>query len=102
MSRNPLSSESGLPLLMSKQEGKAEAVLFIDRSEESLRLLEHLKGNGALQRIKVIEVNGLRGWLILEYGTPRVPLLVTENRIVAGAQEILSYLLSNKAEADER
>lgn len=97
MSRNPISFEKEFSSSMYK----GEAVLFIDKSEECLRLLEHLRGNGILQKIKVVEVDGIRGWLALEYGTPRVPLLVTESRVVAGAKEILSYLLGGETETDE-
>lgn len=100
MSRNPISQEDKFSHPMSGYKG--EVVLFVDNSEECLKLLEHLKGNGVLQKVKVVEVNGIRGWLVLEYGTPRVPLLVTESRVVAGAEEILSYLLGGEAETDER
>ena len=73
------------------------AVLFVDKSGESLRLLHELESRGALRAVKVVEVDGLRGWLILEYGVSRVPLLVTESRVISDPEEIISYLSRNRA-----
>lgn len=72
--------------------GSLMGVLFVDNGEESKRLLERL---GELkEKIQVIDVskNGVRGWLLLEYGTMEVPLLVTEHAVLTDAESILDFL----------
>lgn len=81
----------GLLLGGMRKEVEPEAILFVGEDPESAELLKKL-APGVRERIKVVNVNGLRGWLYVEYGTSRTPLLVTESRVVAGLQEILDFL----------
>ncbi|WP_460025892.1 glutathione S-transferase N-terminal domain-containing protein [Infirmifilum sp. SLHALR2] len=69
-------------------------VLFVDGSEESKRLLAKLAENGLSGLIEVVDVskNSLRGWLLLEYGTSEVPLLVTEKGVLSGSKSIEEYI----------
>lgn len=68
-----------------------EITLFVDGGEES-REAEALLQNRGL-RYKRIDVssNGLRGWLLFEYGTARVPLLVTGGTVLIGIEEIKKF-----------
>lgn len=67
-------------------------VLFVDESEESRLLLSKL--GDVSKKLQVIDVskNGLRGWLLMEYGTTEVPLLVTENSILSGIKSIEAFI----------
>jgi hypothetical protein len=66
-------------------------VLFVGEDPESAELLKRLAPD-VRERIKVVNAKGLRGWLYFEYGTSRTPLLVTEDRVATGLQEILELL----------
>uniref|UniRef100_A0A7C4B9L6 Uncharacterized protein n=1 Tax=Thermofilum pendens TaxID=2269 RepID=A0A7C4B9L6_THEPE len=74
-----------------KKEVEHEAILFVGEDPESAELLKRLAPS-MRERIRIVNVNGLRGWLYVEYGTSRTPLLVTESRVVTGLQEILDFL----------
>jgi len=69
-----------------------EAILFVDKGEESQRAQEALANAGIKLRIIDVSKNGLRGWLLFEYGTSKVPLLVYDGKILAGLEEILKAL----------
>ena len=88
-------------MMMKKRNENRDAVLFVDRSAESLQLLQALKSRNALRGVKMVEVDGLRGWLILEYGVARVPLLVTENKVISNPEEIISFLTGDESASDE-
>uniref|UniRef100_A0A7C1T6Y8 Uncharacterized protein n=1 Tax=Thermofilum pendens TaxID=2269 RepID=A0A7C1T6Y8_THEPE len=74
-----------------EREMKPEAILFVGEDRESAELLERLTQD-ICEKVRIVNVNGLRGWLYVEYGTSRTPLLVTESRVVTGLQEILAFL----------
>ena len=65
-----------------------EVVLFVDGSEESKAAEAELEKRGL--RFKRVDVsgNGLRGWLLFEYGTSKVPLLVMGGAVLVGLDEI--------------
>jgi hypothetical protein len=67
-----------------------EAVLFVGEDPESAELLRKL-ATAVRERVRVVSAEGLRGWLYLEYGASRTPVLVTD-RVVTGLQEILKTL----------
>ncbi|WP_191118556.1 hypothetical protein [Infirmifilum uzonense] len=67
-------------------------VLFVDGGEESRTLLSRLGDISGKIRIVDVSKNGLRGWLLMEYGTTEVPLLVTENSILSGVKNIMEFL----------
>ncbi len=69
-------------------------VLFVGSDEDSKKLLEDIKIWGAHDKIKIVDVsvNGLRGWLLVEYGSTKTPLLVTNNTILSGYEEIRNYI----------
>jgi hypothetical protein len=66
-------------------------VLFVGEDPESAELLRKL-ATAVRERVRVVSAEGLRGWLYLEYGTARTPLLVTEDRVAAGLKEVLELL----------
>lgn len=71
-----------------------EAILFVDGSEESKMAVEELRRKGVKFREIDVRDNGLRGWLLFEYGTTRVPLLVSGSRVLVGLEEIVKALKS--------
>ena len=66
----------------------SEPLLFVDdEEEESRKAEEELKRLGVKYR-KIDVRNGLRGWLLFEYGTVKVPILVLEGAVLVGLDEI--------------
>ncbi len=72
----------------------AIGILFVDGGEESKRLLAKFSASKLSEKLKVVDIskNGLRGWLLLEYGTAEVPLLVTEDAVLSDPKSIEEYL----------
>ncbi len=71
-----------------------EIILYVDESEESKEILKRLKSGANLSKIQVVDVgkNGLRGWLLLEYGTMKTPLMVTDRSVIGDPRRIMEYL----------
>ena len=65
-----------------------EVVLFVDGSEESKAAEAELEKRGLKFRKVDVSGNGLRGWLLFEYGTSKVPLLVIGGSVLVGLNEI--------------
>jgi len=78
-------------------EKEREIILYVDDSEPSKRLVKEIASKGDGRNIKVIDVDEkrLRGWILLEYGTLKVPLMVTSSKIVEGYEKIKRELLEN-------
>lgn len=67
-----------------------EALLFVDEEDDSRKAEEFLSKLGI--RYRRIDVrNGLRGWLLFDYGTVEVPLLVVGERVLVGFEEIKKH-----------
>jgi len=77
--------------------GSGEIVLYVDDSEPSRRLIKEIEAKKDGKNIKVIDVDEkrLRGWILLEYGTLSVPLMVTSSKIIEGYERIKRELLEN-------
>ncbi|MCX8180456.1 MAG: hypothetical protein N3E41_03630 [Thermofilaceae archaeon] len=69
-----------------------EATLFVDDGEESKAAEAELAKRGIRYRRVDISVNGLRGWLLFEYGTAKAPILVDGNSVFIGLEEIKKVL----------
>lgn len=70
-------------------------VLFVDEGEASKKILEELKSDGRwTENLKIIDISKskLRGWLLLEYGSVKTPMLVTGSNVISGYEEVLSFL----------
>ncbi|RLF02110.1 MAG: hypothetical protein DRK00_10485 [Thermoprotei archaeon] len=65
-----------------------DPILFVDGGEESREAEEMLKQRGLKYRRIDVRDNGLRGWLLFEYGTSKVPMLVLNNKVLVGLEEI--------------
>jgi len=65
-----------------------EAVLFVDESEESKAAEAELEKRGLKFKRVDVSRNGLRGWLLFEYGTVKVPVLVMGGLVLVGLEEI--------------
>ena len=68
-----------------------EAVLFVGEDPESAELLRKL-ATAVRERVRVVSAEGLHGWLYLEYGASRTPVLVTEDGVATGLREIMKML----------
>lgn len=73
---------------------EGEIILYVDDSEESKEILEKLRNGNGSSKIQVVDVgkNGLRGWLLLEYGTMKTPLMVTERNVIGDPRRIVEHL----------
>ncbi len=67
-----------------------EALLFVDGDRDSEEAEELLNKLGVKYR-KIDVRNGLRGWLLFDYGTAEVPLLVVGEKVLVGLEEIKKY-----------
>lgn len=85
-------SESPAPSLANWGLRLEDPILFVDEGEESREAEEVLKRRGLEYRRIDVRGNGLRGWLLFEYGTSRVPMLVLGSRILVGIEEIRKAL----------
>lgn len=72
-----------------------EVVLYVDKSEPSRKLVSEISSKGDGKKIKVVDVDArkLRGWILFEYGTTKMPLMVTSSKIVEGYEKIKKELL---------
>mgnify|MGYP000306509121 CR=1 FL=1 len=61
-------------------------VLFVVKNEECRRVEELLKSLRV--DYEKVYVDGLKGSVLLEYGTEKVPLLVTEKSVLVGYEAI--------------
>ncbi len=68
------------------------AMLFADEGEESRMAEELLKQQGLKYKRIDVSGSGLLGWLLFEYGTARVPLLVIGATVLVGLEEIRRFL----------
>ncbi|MEM1641499.1 MAG: glutathione S-transferase N-terminal domain-containing protein, partial [Thermofilaceae archaeon] len=71
--------------------GVEEVTLFVDGGEESREAEELLQRKGLKYRKIDVSSNGLRGWLLFEYGTAKVPLLVMGGTVLVGLEEIKNF-----------
>jgi len=69
-----------------------DVILFIDENRESEKALAYLQAHGV--KFKVIDVrkNGIRGWLLLEFGSTKAPILVTSKNIIYGFENIINFI----------
>lgn len=68
-----------------------EITLFVDGGEESKVAENLLQRRGLRYRRIDVSSNGLRGWLLFEYGTAKVPLLVVGGTVLVGLEEIRKF-----------
>ena len=71
--------------------------LFVEKNnsecEKATALLESLR----VPFVKIdIDENGVRGWMILEFGTSKTPLLAIEEAVLVGLKEIEGYFKVRK------
>jgi len=82
---------------------KNKVYLFVEKNssecEKAIALLESL----GIPFIKVdVDENGVRGWMILEFGSNKTPLLATKETILVGLKEIEEYFKAkNRVSAGE-
>ncbi len=92
----PLTKIAARILVVNKLSEGGDIYIFVDNSEESKKALEELSRSNI--RVKVVDVskNGLRGWLLFEFGTTETPLLATNNTVIVGYNNIKKFLKSIK------
>jgi len=73
-------------------ESLVKVYLFADNGRESLEAEKLLRSMGV--EFKKIDVsrNGLRGWLLVEFGTMDTPIMTTPDAVVIGLENIQRYL----------
>jgi len=82
---------------------KGKVYLFVEKNnsecEKAVALLESL----GIPFVKVdVDENGVRGWMILEFGSNKTPLVATEEAILVGLKQIEEYFKAkNRASAGE-
>ena len=72
-----------------------EIYLFIDEKTESEKAVNLLKSRGISFRKIVVTRNGMRGWMLFEFGTSKTPILAFKNNIIIGYENIKSFIDKN-------
>lgn len=70
----------------------ADIYLFVDNEKESKDTIRLLKEKGLKCKVIDVSKNGIRGWLILEFGTSKTPILAFNKRIAVGYENIRNLL----------
>jgi len=90
---------SELPILKCWEEKDGECMklhgdvyLFVDSSEESRLAKQLLRAKGIPFKEINVENNGLRGWMLFEFGTTKAPILASGNVVLIGLNDIKKYL----------
>jgi len=74
----------------------AEIYLFVDDEKESKDIINILREKGLKYKVIDVTKNGIRGWLILEFGTSKTPILAFNRRIAVGYKNIMNLLKNTK------
>ncbi len=69
-----------------------EIYLFVDEKEESEKVIYLLKSKGISFRKIIVTQNGMRGWMLFEFGTSKTPVLAFKNNIVIGYENIKDFI----------
>ncbi len=66
--------------------------LFTDNNEDSLEAEKLLKDVGVEFKKIDVSKNGLKGWLLVEFGTMNTPIMTTPNAVIVGLENIQKYV----------
>lgn len=66
--------------------------LFTDNNEDSLEAEKLLRDVGVEFKKIDVSKNGLKGWLLVEFGTMNTPIMTTPNAVIVGLENIQKYV----------
>jgi len=66
--------------------------LFTDNNKDSLEAEKILRNTGIEFKKIDVSKNGLKGWLLVEFGTMNTPIMTTPNAVVVGLENIQKYI----------
>ena len=73
--------------------------LFVEKNNDECSKAEELLIKYKIPYEKIdIDDNGIRGCMLKDFGTMKVPLLVTPNAIIVGFEHIKKYIEFHKTE----
>jgi len=73
-------------------ENLVKVYLFTDNNEDSLEAEKLLKDVGVEFKKIDVSKNGLKGWLLVEFGTMNTPIMTTPNAVIVGLENIQKYV----------
>ena len=90
-------NKAGLTSIGGKYMRKTKVCLFVEKNNDECKKIEEILVEMGIPYEKIdIDDNGIRGYMMKDFGTTKVPLLVTPNAIVIGLEAIKKYLEMNK------
>ena len=72
-----------------------EIYLFVDERSESEKAIFLLRSKGMSFKKILVTQNGMRGWMLFEFGTSKTPILAFKNNIVIGFENIKDFIDKN-------
>ncbi|MCD6562834.1 MAG: hypothetical protein J7K23_02815 [Thermoproteales archaeon] len=72
-----------------------EIYLFVDERSESEKAIFLLRSKGISFKKILVTQNGMRGWMLFEFGTSKTPILAFKNNIVIGFENIKDFIDKN-------
>jgi len=72
---------------------KNEVYLFVEKNNSECERAVALLESSGIPFVKIdIDENSVRGWMLLEFGSNKTPVLATKDAILVGLEEIEKYL----------
>lgn len=71
---------------------RGDVYLFVDDGEESKMAAELLKSKGVKFKVIDVKKDGIRGWMLFEFGTTKTPILASASIIVIGLSDIREFV----------
>jgi len=76
---------------------KPKVYLFVEKDNDECVKAENLLKSLGIPYFKIdIDENGIRGWMLKDFGTMKVPLIATSDAVVVGFKDIEQYLNAYK------
>ncbi|MCD6368405.1 MAG: hypothetical protein J7L38_01245 [Thermoproteales archaeon] len=73
-----------------------EVYLFVEKNNNECLKAEELLRSLNIPFILIdVDKNGVRGWMLKDFGTMEVPLLATQNAVVIGLKNIENFVKNN-------
>ncbi|RLF07611.1 MAG: hypothetical protein DRJ64_02640 [Thermoprotei archaeon] len=69
--------------------------LFVDESPDSKKAINILKTKGIPFKEINVSKNGMRGWMLFEFGTMKTPVLAFDNNVLIGYDKIKEFVERN-------
>ena len=69
--------------------------LFTDNNEECIKAEKLLHKTGIPYKKIDVTRNGIRGWMLVEFGTMQTPMITTPDAVIVGIKNIEKYFKSS-------